>query len=179
MAGALDIQDIEELNSASSSEIHRFTESDMLDSYDDIIGIAADNSASGMSDAGTASSSSSDEQDSEDTEEDEGHEADNEYGDYHDDLIDEVIGKQLDRNLLTGHRIIIKISLCLIIPDLQIHQIYLPNLTFLLQRLLIIFLCISHNNYLKIWFGIQITTHNTAYQRRDNYDLIILTNYGP
>ena len=51
----------------------------MLDSDDDIIGIAADNSASGMSDAGTASSSSSDEQDSE---EDEGHKADNEYGDY-------------------------------------------------------------------------------------------------
>ena len=101
MAGALDIQDIEELNSASSSEIHRFTESNMLDLDDDIIGIAADNSASGMSYAGTASSSSSDEQDSEDTEdteEDDGHEADNEYSDYCDDLIDEVIGKQLDRN---------------------------------------------------------------------------------
>ena len=98
MAGALDIQDIGKLNSASSSEIHRFTECDMLDLVDDII--AGDNSASGMSDTGTASSSSSDEQDSEDTEEDDGHEADNEYGDYRDDLNDGVIVKQLYRNPL-------------------------------------------------------------------------------
>ena len=45
MAGALDIQDMEELNSASDSEINQFTESDMLDSDDDTI--VADNS--GMS----------------------------------------------------------------------------------------------------------------------------------
>ena len=88
MAGALDIQDMEELNSASDSEINQFTESDMLDLDDDTI--VADNS--GMSGIG---SSSSDEQE---TEEEDGHEADNEYGDYRDDLIDEVLGKQLDRN---------------------------------------------------------------------------------
>ena len=90
MSGALDIQDMEELNSASDSEINGFTESDMLDLGDDTI--VADNS--GMSDIG--SSSSSDEQETE--EEEDGDEADNAYGDYCDDLIDEVIGKQLDRN---------------------------------------------------------------------------------
>ena len=62
----------------------------MLDSGDDTI--VADNS--GMSDIG--SSSSSDEQETE--EEEDGEEADNAYGDYRDNLIDEVIGKQLDRN---------------------------------------------------------------------------------
>ena len=80
---------MEELNSASDSEINRFTESDMLDSDDDTI--VADNS--GMSDIGSSSSS-----DKQETEEEDGHKADNEYGDYRDNLIDEVIGKQLDRN---------------------------------------------------------------------------------
>ena len=155
MAGALDIQDMEELNSASDSEINGFTESDMLDSGDDTI--VADNS--GMSDIG--SSSSSDEQETE--EEEDGDEADNAYGDYHGNLIDEVIGKQLDRNPPNWSLNNYQISLCLNIPDLQIHQIYLLILTFLLQRLLIIFLCISHNNYLKIWFSIQITMYDTAY----------------
>ena len=163
MAGALDIQDIEELNSASSSEIHRFTGSNMLDSDDDIIGIAADNSASGMSDTGTASSSSSDEQDSEDTEEDEGYKADNEYGDYHDDLINEVIGKQLDRNPPNWSQ---NNYQDFIVPHYT-GPPDTPNLPaefdISTAKAIDYFYLYFTQHYLKIWFSIQITTHDTAY----------------
>ena len=153
MGGALDIQDMEELNSASDSETNQFTEYDMLDPDDDTI--VADNS--GMSDIG--SSSSSDEQE---TEEEDGHEADNEYGDYHDDLIDEVIGKQLDRNPPNWSP---NNYQDFIVPDYT-RPPDTPNLPadfdISTAKAIDYFSCISHN-YLKIWFSIQITMHNTAY----------------
>ena len=90
MADALDIQNSEELNTTSDTEFNGFTESDILDMGDDTV--VAENS--GMSDI--ESSSSSDEQETEEEEEDD--EADNGYGDYHNNLLDEVIGQQLERN---------------------------------------------------------------------------------
>ena len=153
MADALEIQNSEELNTTSDSEFNGFMESDILDMGDDTI--VADNS--GMSD-NESTTSSSDEQETEEEEE-----VDNGYGDYRDDLIDEVIDQQLERNppnwSLNNYQDFRE-------PDYTRppdNQIYLLILTFLLQRLLIIFLCISHNNYLKIWFSIQVTMHDTSY----------------
>ena len=91
MADALEIQNSEELNTTSDSEFNGFTESEILDMGDDTT--VTDNS--GMSDNDSSSSSSDDQETEEEEDEDK---ADNGYGDYCDDLIDEVIGQQLERN---------------------------------------------------------------------------------
>ena len=120
-------------NSETDSEFLGFTQS-TLDGHEHNLNETSDVEL-------TASSSSDDESENDDN--DDGN-ADNtdEFGDYHDDLIDDVIGQQLDRNSPNWSAEKFQISLFLISPGTLMSQNSKTIFQLTVQDHSNIFLCI-------------------------------------